>query len=157
MPVVATGEFDDSVSARKAASYTDGAHGRFGTGADESNALHARKGLEDQLGDSRFVFRRSAVGSPLLGGLDDRLDHARFGVSEDHRPPGSDVIDEPIAIEIVQIGALGTFDKERMAADGSEGSCRGVDPTGNQSFGSLECSLAFGQIDIHSRSVKVAR
>jgi hypothetical protein len=48
---------------------------------------------------------------------------------------------------------LGAFDKERMAADGSEGSGRGVDPSGYQSFGSFECSLAFGQIDIHGRSV----
>jgi hypothetical protein len=48
---------------------------------------------------------------------------------------------------------LGAFDKKRMAADGSEGSGRGVDPSGNQSFGSFECSLAFGQVDIHGRSV----
>jgi len=64
-----------------------------------------------------------------------------------------ELIDEPIAVEIVQIGALGAFDKERMAADGSEGSGRGVDPSGYQSFGSFECSLAFRQVDIHGRSV----
>src|SRR5687768_15160684 len=67
----------------------------------------------------------------MRGGVRDRRDYRRIGVAEDERPPGEDVVDVLVAIEIEQARARPALDEERVAADGAESPDRTVHPTGN--------------------------
>ena len=57
---------------------------------------------------------------------------------QDGRPPGSDVVDEAAAIDILDAASLGPPDKKRLPVHVTEGPDRGIDPTGNHSPGGLE-------------------
>ena len=64
-------------------------------------------------------------------------------MAQNHRPPGTDVIDVAIAIDVEQIGALAALEKDRLAADAAKSPGRAVDAAGNQSLGIGERGLAF--------------
>ena len=49
-----------------------------------------------------------------------RRDHLRMGMPQNHRPPGADVVDVAIAIEIVEIGPCGALEEDRLAADAAK-------------------------------------
>jgi len=50
----------------------------------------------------------------------DGLDNGRKGVAEDHRTPGTEVVDIAIAIGIEEVGALGAINEWRRAAHRAE-------------------------------------
>ena len=56
-------------------------------------------------------------------------------MAENHRPPGKDVVDVRISIQIIKPSALGSLDKPGLPADRSEGANRAVDPAGDESLG----------------------
>jgi hypothetical protein len=143
MAMVATGELDDFISARATASDANRAHSRLRTGAYQPHSLHAWKGMQNQFGDSRLVFGRSAVGSSSFGSFHDRFDDTGFRVSENHRAPRSDVVDELVAVDIEEIRTFGAFDEQRMASDGTKSTGWGVHSSGNELSGPFEGSLAF--------------
>jgi hypothetical protein len=60
---------------------------------------------------------------------------SRIGVAEKHGSPRADEIELLIAIGVIKILALTTFDDERFAADGTEGTDRRVDATNENFFG----------------------
>jgi hypothetical protein len=65
---------------------------------------------------------------------------------QDHWPPGPDVIEVSIPVDIEQVLATRSFDEERVSADCPKGPRRGVHATGDQLCRSLERGAAFGQI-----------
>jgi hypothetical protein len=65
-------------------------------------------------------------------------------VAQNHRSPGSEVVDVAVAIGIGEVGALGTGDKRRCAAYRSEGPDRRVDSTGKVALGALLEGLGMG-------------
>ena len=65
----------------------------------------------------------------------DRVDDLGMTVAEDHRPPGADVIDIGIAVDIIDFRAGGAFDEDRFAADGAKGAHRTVDAAGDDLVG----------------------
>lgn len=151
MPMIATRELDDPIATSKAASDSDGAHRRLGPGTDQSHALHARESTEDQLGDPRLIFGGRAVGGPPVRCLHDRIDDLLMSMAQDHRSPGTDVIDKAIPVQIVKISPMGFVDEQWMASDCTKGSGGGIHPTWNQMLGSFKGGLTTAKIDFHVR------
>jgi len=76
-----------------------------------------------------------AEGEAVVDGLLDCLAHGTVVVTDDHRTPRADVVDVAVAIDVEQIGTVGTLDEEGLAADRLEGAHRRVDAAGQQLLG----------------------
>lgn len=78
---------------------------------------------------------------------------AGVGMAQDHRAPGTNKIDVPPVILVIEIGALGVFEKDRSTANTTECPYRGVHAAGNvflglfkEGFGMIHgCLLLFGK------------
>jgi hypothetical protein len=57
---------------------------------------------------------------------------------ENERPPGTDVIDVPISIDVLQVGASAAFHHDRLAAHGAERARGAIYAAGHQPQRSLE-------------------
>src|ERR1700674_445888 len=65
-------------------------------------------------------------------------------VAEDHRPPGTDVVDVLLAIGVPEIRTLRAFDEPRRAADRAKRAHRRVHTAGNGFLGAFEESFISG-------------
>ena len=92
-----------------------------------STAREARADLVRQL---HLAQRRRAEARPALGRVGDRLEHRRVGVAVDQRPPRADVVDEAVAVDVDQLGALAAVDEDRVAADRAHRAHGRVDAAG---------------------------
>ena len=137
--MVAAREFDDFVSSCDTTGDANGAHGRFGAAAYESHTLHARNSSDDEFREMRLHFGWRSERSSSRGSLADSVDHLGVGMAEDHRPPGADVIDVAIAIDIKKVLCFCTLDKERGATHCTKSPGGRVYATGNQLTGALKC------------------
>ncbi|MNZ81428.1 hypothetical protein D3C78_1000940 [compost metagenome] len=133
--VVAAFELDDAVAAGEATGQANGAHGRFGAGADHAHHFHRRHEGADQVGHLRFHLGRRAVGQAVLQLLAHRVQHIRMAVAEDHRAPGADVIHIALVVFVGDVGAFGVLEEQRRAADALERANRRVHATGNVFLG----------------------
>ena len=141
--VIVAGKFDDHVPAGESAGQADGAHRGFGAGADQPHFFDRRHRLDDQFGQFAFgLGRRAEARSPGRGRLH-RLDHLRMGMAQDHRPPGADVVDVAIAIDVEQIGPFAAGEEDRLAADSAKRPGRAIDAAGYQLLGASKGGMAF--------------
>ena len=103
----------------------------------------------------------ASVGAPKLvprrRGRCDRREHARMAVAQDHRPPGADVVDVAVAVDVEQIGALAALEEDRLAADAAEGPGRAVHAAGHQLLGAGKGGVARARVAIGSRKSAVRR
>ena len=97
-------------------------------------------GMVSQMRSRQFDLERAgrAEAQALLDGLGHRGNDFGMGMAGDHRPPGADVVDVSIAVDVDQVGALGAFDERRRAADRGERAYRRIDAAGNNFAGRLE-------------------
>src|SRR5581483_8989476 len=109
-------------------------HRGFCTGADEAHLLNGRIAGGDALGEVRFRRCGSAEAGRVAGGALDGLDHRRKGMAQNHRAPGTEVVDGSVAVDVVEIGALGTLDERRFAAHGAKGPHGRVHAAGEKTF-----------------------
>ena len=128
MAVVAAFEFDDFVTASKAARQANGAHGRFGTGVHHTHHVHGWHQFSNQLRHSDFHLGRRTEAQATLGRFNHRITNSRVVMAQYHRPPGTDIVDIGFAIHVVQIRAVRTLDKQRRTAHAGEGTYRRVHP-----------------------------
>jgi hypothetical protein len=66
---------------------------------------------------------------------------------QDHRPPGGDIIDVPVAIHIIQIGALRPLDEQRRPSYTAERTDRRIDAPRNALLALSKSSLLLVYID----------
>jgi len=85
--------------------------------------------------------------------LGNRGDDIGVRVTADHRPPGTNIVDVTLAIDIDQVCALGSIDERGRAADAVECAYRGIDAAGNDSDSLLKKSIGIS----HSNRVIVNR
>ena len=143
VPVVVSCELDNHIPAGVPAGQADGAHRRLGTGADQAHLFDRRYGLDNQLG--QFVFRlgrRAEAGRPFQR-FADGIQHCRVLVTQDHGPPGTDVVDVPVPVHVEQISAVRAAEDDWLAAYGPKRPCGAVDATGDQLLGAGENLVAF--------------
>ena len=132
MAVVVSGEFDHFVTTRCPPGDPDCTHRGLGPTADQSNFLDTWNGLDDLFGKHRLGLRRGPRAGPFLGGSNNRFDHLGVGMSEDHRSPRSDVIDQPTTIDVEKIGSLGVINEQGRSADCPERASWTVHAAGHQ-------------------------
>ena len=143
MAVIVAGELHDHRPAGVSAGQPDGAERGLRARVDQAELLHRGHGGGDQLGQLVFGQGGGAEAAAAAGGPRDGRRDLGPGVAEDHRPPGADVIEVAIAVEIDQRGPLGLLDEDRLAAHGAEGPCRAVDSSGDELFCAGEGGVAF--------------
>ena len=122
--VVAAFEFDDGVAAGEAPGQTDRAHRRLGAGAAHAGQRHRRHQIADAPGECGLRYRRRAVGQALERCLLDGVNDLGVCMTQNHRSPGTDVVDIALAVLTPHIGATGLADEYRIPADRAEGAHR---------------------------------
>jgi hypothetical protein len=85
----------------------------------------------------RFEFGGRAEAQAVRGGLLHGFDHVWMRVTEDHRTPGTDVIDEAPAVGGKGVRSRGSLEKDRLTADAAKGANRRIDTAGNVLAGFL--------------------
>src|SRR3954447_8114332 len=73
-----------------------------------------------------------------------------MAVPEDHRAPGTDVVDVAVPIDIEQISAIGSIVENRRTADGPKRAGRAVNASGHKPL----CTLACGGTAVVNKSLR---
>ena len=136
--VVAAFKLDDGVAAGEATRQADGAHRRFGAGADQTHHVQAGQMCAQLLGNLHFRLGRRAEGQAFERRLAHRLDDGRMRMAGNGRPPGADIVDIRCTVSVPHARALGTRNETRKAADRAKGTHRRIDAAGDHSLGAIE-------------------
>ena len=132
MTVVVARKLHDHIAARKAARQPNRAHRGFRARIHEPHFLDARHGLDDQLRQLIFRFRRRTKARATARRFFDRRHDARIRMPQNERPPRADVIDVAIAIDIPQIRSFTALNDNRLSADAAKRPRRAVHPSRHQ-------------------------
>ena len=127
MAVVAAVKFDDLVAPGEPPGKADAGHGSLGAAVDHANLFDARDPIADEGGHFHLERIRNAEADTAAGGGTDGLDDDARGVAEDGGPPGANIVDILIAIDIPNAGALGALNEKGFAADAAKGADGGID------------------------------
>ena len=139
MAVVAALELDDLISPREATCQTDGTHRRLRPRVHHAHTLYRGEELRaNKLCHLDLTGITSPVARTLLQLTADSLLDGRVSVPEEQGPPGADVVDVFIAIDVKDVGALAVIDIEGGEAYRAEGTHRAIDSAGDVSGGALE-------------------
>ena len=65
-------------------------------------------------------------------------------MAENHRPPGTEVVDIAVAIRVSEPGSLRALNKRRFTANGAKGPDGGVDSAGEETLCALLEGLGTG-------------
>ena len=101
--MIIAGELNNHIAAGEPASQPDRAHCGFCAGIHEPHFLDARHGRHNQFGHLVLAGRGGAKAECSIDGGVDSSDNLRMLVPQDHRPPGPDIIDVAVPIDIEQI------------------------------------------------------
>ncbi len=115
--VVAAGELDDLRALGERTREPERAHRRLGAGVDEAHELEARHRFANQARELELERARRAVARAAANRLLERGDDAGMRVTEDERPPGEDVVDVAVPVDVDEVRALSALDEHRAAAD----------------------------------------
>ena len=118
MAVIVTGEFDDLVPAGKSSGHAHGTHHRLGSGTDQTHHLHIRHTGADPFRQLHFSGCRRSETQPAGTSSLYRLHHSRMRMSQNARPPGTDIIQIPVPVRIEKPGTLRPFHEEGLSAHG---------------------------------------
>ena len=113
MAVVAALELDDLVTTREATCQTDGTHRRLRPRVHHAHTLYRGEELRaNKLCHLDLTGITSPVARTLLQLTADSLLDGRVSVPEEQGPPGADVVDVFIPIDVKDVGALAVIDIE---------------------------------------------
>jgi hypothetical protein len=115
------------ISPGVATRHADGAHRCLGARVHQPDGLNRRHNLADQIGNVDLAARWRAVARAASKNVLQCFHHRRMPVTQNHRPPGADVIEVTVAVFVVETRAVGPFDEHRIAAHGLEGASGRVD------------------------------
>ena len=135
MAVVAAFELHDLGAPGIAACEPDRGHRCLGPRRHQPHHFDRWHERAEQLRELDLRLGRCAEGQRARCSGLHRLDDCGVGMPEDHRPPRADIVDIALAVGVPQVGAGGTLEKERGAADRTECAHRGVDARGNALLG----------------------
>ena len=136
--VVAACELDNPVACSDAARKPNGTHGRFRPGVDQTHFFERGDPLAQFFRHLGFQWMRRAEADTLIHCIFDPLEHGRVGMSDDHRPPGANVVDVGTILHIVEIGSLAALHEYWRSADRPESTDRRVDTSGDLAAGRIK-------------------
>ena len=128
----------------------NGRHRRLGSGVDEPDLLDARHHGNDQFRQFGLLLGRSAESESAARLRPDRLDNASVAVSEQHWPPGRDIVDVGVAVDVLQVDAVAGLEEDRMTAYALECAHGRIDAARYRTRCAGEQSLGFAAI--HGRA-----
>ena len=111
----------------------------------------------NQFRELYFAGRRGAEAGADIESFLNRLDYRRGAVTKNERPPGADVVNIFVAIDIINARTLPAGDKQRRASNSAEGPYGRIDTPRNQRLGAgeelfgLGMGLWFGPGQTHAR------
>ncbi len=118
MAVITAVKFHDHWTARCGAGDPQRRHARLGARTLQPHFLRDRYCGADPFGQFDLQAGWFSVAEPVFGLLRDRLDHARIGVAEDCGAERTHVINEAVAVLVVEICARGGGDEQRGCING---------------------------------------
>ena len=149
MAVIAADKFDNFRTLGHPTRYPNGAHGRFRSRIDHPHSFHERQALLHQLAESNLSGTRSTKAGPLPNSFLNCRQHILRSMPQNHGSPRQDVVNIAVAIDIMQIGSAGFFDKKRVAAHSLKSPDRTVDPAWKELL-SL-CEILVGMFSLQVR------
>ena len=144
MTVIAADELDDLLAPRVAAREAQRAHRRLGAGVDHADELDGGIDALHELRELGLDDGRRAVARAARHRLLQCPNDVRVRMTDDHRPPGADVVDVFVAVE--DTVALGTRDERRIAVDIRIRAHGTVDAARHELLGLLEGREGFFQM-----------
>ncbi len=144
--VVAAFELDDARTPGRAARQPDRRHRGLGAGIDHAYHVDRRNQLGNGFGHRHLGLAGRAEAQAVPDRTLHGLPYIRMVVSDDHRSPGTDIVDVALAFDIPQIGPFGATGEERFAADGTEGAHRRVDAARHTCLGAGEQVVVGGHV-----------
>ena len=151
MTVVAAFEFDDFVPSGESAGQPHTGHSRLRPAVDHADFFDRRQTRRDELRHLDFERVGKAVAQSAPGRLAHRVDDDPRRVAENGRTPRAHVVDVCVAVDIVQVRALGPLDEKGFSADTAECADRRIHSAGNADAGRGEEFLRAGACD-HDRA-----
>ena len=142
--VIAALELDDPGAAGVAARQPQRRHRRLGSGADEAHPLHMRVPAADALCQLGLHHVGGAERQTVGRRLPHPFQHQRMAVADDHRAPGTEIVDIALAGHVEHVGALRAADEARRAADRAERADGGVDAAHQYLAGAFEFRFVGG-------------
>ena len=156
MAVIAARELDDLVAPGKRARDANGAHRRFGSGADESNALHRWHERAHAFAQLVLERRRCAETGTVSCSGGDRSHQTSRCVAMNQWAPRHDIVDEAIAVDVLHDRTRRTPNEERCAAYCLERPYGAVYSAGQDLAGSQEELLATRRSFHDMRNIRAA-
>jgi hypothetical protein len=138
MPMVTPLELDNPVSPRDPAGQPNGAHSRLSPGVHKSDQLDRGDRLNDHAGQHRLPLGRCAIAYPKRCSLLNRFDDGGVSMADDHRPPGADIVDVAMAIDVVEAAAMCLLDHHRLSTHGLKRTHGAVHPPRQKASGLLK-------------------
>ncbi|CAH1665786.1 hypothetical protein BOSEA31B_12895 [Hyphomicrobiales bacterium] len=114
--VVIRAELDDLDPAGRGARHAQGELDRLGPGADETRLLGRGHTIGDQLRQPRLAAMDARGSQPVAHLVPDGGEDGRRRMPQDQRPVTERVVDEAIAVDIDDMGALAPLDRDRHGA-----------------------------------------
>src|SRR5690606_23742817 len=131
MSVVTARKFDDLVPARKPPGQPYGTHTGLGAAVHKTDLVHMGHHGDRQSGQFGLDFGGHPKGGSLSGLFHQGIDYRSMGMAQDQGPPRGDIIDEPVAVLIIEVSSLGLLYKDGIPPYCLKGPDRGIDPPGN--------------------------
>jgi hypothetical protein len=89
----------------------------------------------------------------MARGLTDPLEYQWMGVTNDHRAPGTKIVDVALTFNIGHVRPIGRRDKAWLTANGPKGPHRRIDAAHEHAL----CSFKFNCIGRHGNNIRIQR
>ena len=148
MPVIAALKLDDLVPPGKSSCSTNSTHYCLCAGVYHTHHFYAGNDLVNQFCHFHFQCRGSTVTQAIFQLIPDSFQHNVRIVSQNHRPPGADIIDIDVAVLIVEVLVFGTLNKPRRTAHRLKRPHRRIDTAGHQFLGTVIQRLGMSNVHL---------
>ena len=138
MAVIAAFKLQNEIALGEAAGEANGAHGGFGAAGNEANLFDERNRRGDQRCEFQFKLGSDAKAGAAFRLIGNGGGDTGICVAQDQRAPRAHVVEQLVAIRVVQVLARTTFDDQRLAADGAERAHGAIHAADEDLFGAFE-------------------
>lgn len=151
--MITTVELYDAIPLGKPTRKTDGRHRRFGARIAHPDFFYRRHPFTNRASHFHFEQIRDAKRNAALRHLVNRVGDRDRRVTQDVRPPRSDVVDVMLAIDVFDPRTRGTADEKRLATHISECTDGRIHAARNNLLGCSKHFLGERALHVHGRTM----
>lgn len=153
MAVITTVELYDAIPLGKPTRQANGRHRRFGTRVAHPDFFHRRHPFTNRASHLDFEKIWDAKRNAALGHLVNRVGDGDRRVTQNVRPPRSDVVDVVLAIDILDPATRGATDEKWLTTHISKCTDRRIHAARDHLLGGSEHFLGERTLRIHARTM----